>query len=72
MLERQFDAGLDASLHHKDAHIVLQCAAESKTYTPGIAIAAQTFNALMARGERRWDSGAILQVLEEMSGQRPQ
>jgi len=44
------------------------CAYESKTPTPGAALAAQTFNALMARAGTRWDSAAILQVIEDMNG----
>jgi 2-hydroxy-3-oxopropionate reductase len=69
MIERQFDAGVDARLHHKDAHIVLQCAQESKTYTPGAALAAEAFNALMNLGDdRRWDSAAMVKVIAQMSG----
>ena len=67
MMSRQFIAGLDARLHHKDANIVLECAYESHTPVPGAALAAQTFNALMAREGTRWDSAGILQVIEEMS-----
>lgn len=69
MVERQFDAGVDARLHHKDAHIVLQCAQESNAYVPGAALAAEAFNALMNLGEdRRWDSAAIVKVIAAMSG----
>jgi 2-hydroxy-3-oxopropionate reductase len=68
MMERQFVAGLDARLHHKDANIVLQCAYESKTPVPAAALAAQAFNALMARAGTRWDSAAILKVIEDMNG----
>lgn len=68
MLDREFVMGLDASLHHKDAHIVLQCAKESLTATPGAALAAQAFNALFARPGVKWDSAAILKVAEEMNG----
>jgi 2-hydroxy-3-oxopropionate reductase len=68
MMQRQFVAGLDARLHHKDANIVLECAYESKTPTPGVALAAQAFNALMAREGTRWDSAAVLQVIEDMNG----
>ncbi|MEK6209179.1 MAG: NAD-binding protein [Pseudomonadota bacterium] len=70
MMQRQFVAGLDARLHHKDANIVLQCAYESKTPAPGAALAAQAFNALMARAGTRWDSAAILQVIEDMNGRK--
>jgi 2-hydroxy-3-oxopropionate reductase len=68
MMERQFVAGLDAKLHYKDANIVLECAGESKTPVPGAALAAQAFNALIAREGARWDSAAILKVVEEMNG----
>jgi 3-hydroxyisobutyrate dehydrogenase-like beta-hydroxyacid dehydrogenase len=46
---------------------VLQCAYESKTPVPGAALATQAFNALMAREGTRWDSAAILQVIEDMN-----
>jgi 2-hydroxy-3-oxopropionate reductase len=68
MMEGQFVAGLDARLHYKDTHIVLQCAHESRTPVPGAALAAQAFNALMAREGTRWDSAAILTVVKELNG----
>lgn len=67
MLDQQFVMGIDASLHLKDSLIVLQCAHESRTYAPGAALAAQAFNALFARPGVKWDSAAILQVMEQMS-----
>jgi 2-hydroxy-3-oxopropionate reductase len=71
MMDKQFVAGLDARLHHKDANIVLQSAYESKTPAPGAGLAAQAFNALMARPGTRWDSAAILKVIEEANGKQP-
>ena len=68
MIEQQFVMGTDANLHLKDSLIVLQCAHESRTAVPGAALAAQAFNALFARPGTRWDSAAILKVVEEMSG----
>jgi 3-hydroxyisobutyrate dehydrogenase-like beta-hydroxyacid dehydrogenase len=68
MLERQFVMGMDARLHLKDSLLVLQCAHESRTATPGAALAAQAFNALFARPGVTWDSAAILTVMEEMNG----
>lgn len=68
MLEQQFVMGMDASLHLKDSLIILQCAHESRTATPGAALAAQAFNALFARPGVKWDSAAILKVMEEMNG----
>jgi 2-hydroxy-3-oxopropionate reductase len=70
MMNREFVMGIDASLHHKDAHIVLQTAQASRTAVPGAALAAQAFNALFARSGVKWDSAAILAVLEEMNGQK--
>jgi 2-hydroxy-3-oxopropionate reductase len=70
MINREFVMGIDASLHHKDAHIVLQTAQASRTAVPGAALAAQAFNALFARPGVKWDSAAILAVLEEMNGQK--
>jgi 2-hydroxy-3-oxopropionate reductase len=68
MLKRQFEAGLDARLHQKDAQIVLQTAFESKTPVPAAALATQAFNALLARPGTRWDSAALLKVIAEASG----
>jgi 2-hydroxy-3-oxopropionate reductase len=70
MMNREFVMGIDASLHHKDAHIVLQTAQASRTAVPGAALAAQALNALFARPGVKWDSAAILAVLEEMNGQK--
>jgi 2-hydroxy-3-oxopropionate reductase len=71
MMNREFVMGIDASLHHKDAHIVLQTAQASCTAVPAAALAAQAFNALFARPGVKWDSAAILAVLEEMNGLDP-
>jgi 2-hydroxy-3-oxopropionate reductase len=69
MLDREFVMGIDASLHHKDSQIVLECAHDTCTAVPGAALAAQAFNALFARPNVRWDSAAILHVMAKMSGQ---
>ncbi len=70
MLARQFEMGIDASLHYKDANIVLACAEASHTPVPAVALAAQAFNALTARPGVRWDSAALRLVLEDMRGLR--
>lgn len=69
MMNREFIAGLPAALHHKDIHIVLENAQTTGTVLPAAALAAQAFNALMARAGTRWDSAAILQIVEQASGQ---
>lgn len=70
MMNRQFVMGLDASLHHKDIHIVLQTAQESCTAVPAAALAAQGLNAMFARPGVKWDSAAFLAVLAEMNGHK--
>jgi 2-hydroxy-3-oxopropionate reductase len=69
MMNREFIAGLPAALHHKDIHIVLENAQATGSVLPAAALAAQAFNALMARTGTRWDSAAILQIVEQASGQ---
>lgn len=66
MVSRDFRPGVEARLHHKDVHIALDCAAAVGLAIPGAAVAAQTFNALMARGGERLDSAALLTVIEAM------
>ncbi|MFO1205928.1 MAG: NAD(P)-binding domain-containing protein [Burkholderiales bacterium] len=66
MVSRDFRPGVEARLHHKDVHIALDCAAAVGLAIPGAAVAAQTFNALMARGGARLDSAAVLTVIEAM------
>jgi 2-hydroxy-3-oxopropionate reductase len=68
MIERQFLNGPMASLHHKDAHIVLECARESRCAVPALALAAQTFNAVMAQPGGPWTLAAVLKAVEEASG----
>lgn len=69
MMDREFVAGLPAALHHKDIHIVLENAQATRTALPAAALAAQMFNALLSDDGTRWDSAAILKVVEEMAGQ---
>lgn len=64
MVTREFNVGVEARLHHKDAQIVLECARELGLALPLAAIATQTFNALMARGGGKLDSSAIVTVVE--------
>ena len=68
MVSGDFRPGVEARLHHKDALIVLQCAADAGIAVPGAAVAAQSFNALMARGGAKLDSAAVITVIEAMRG----
>jgi 2-hydroxy-3-oxopropionate reductase len=66
MVSRDFRPGVEARLHHKDIQIVLDCAAAVGIPVPGAAVAAQSFNALMARGGAKLDSSAVMTVVEAM------
>jgi len=72
MVTHDYRPGVEARLHHKDAQIVLECAAAAGLAVPGAAVAAQTFNALMARGGARQDSSAVVTVVEAMRARENQ
>lgn len=64
MTSRDFKAGVEARLHHKDFGILLN---EAVTLGAPLPIAAQVWqqlNALMAQGRGREDTSALLRVLE--------
>jgi 2-hydroxy-3-oxopropionate reductase len=67
MVERDFAAGIEARLYHKDLDIVLELAHGLGQALPAGAVVMQHINALMGRGEGRNDLSAIIQVLEAMS-----
>ena len=66
MVARDFRPGVEARLHHKDIQIALDCAADVGLALPGGALAAQSFNALMAQGGAKQDSSALATVVEAM------
>jgi len=64
MVRREFAAGIEARLHHKDFGLVLEAARKSGVPVPLTAAVAQQLNALMARGWGRDDTASLLRVLE--------
>jgi 2-hydroxy-3-oxopropionate reductase len=64
MAERNFAAGVEARLHHKDYAIVLGEAAAGGIPLPVAAAVGQQLNALMGRGWGRADSASLLRLLE--------
>ena len=64
MVQRNFSAGIEARLHHKDYGIVLDAARKSGAFMPLTATVAQQLNALMAQGMGRDDTSSLLRVLE--------
>jgi 2-hydroxy-3-oxopropionate reductase len=64
MVARDFEAGVEARLHHKDMQIVLDLAHRLGLGVPAAAATTQMFNALIGAGGGRNDSAALLKVLE--------
>jgi 2-hydroxy-3-oxopropionate reductase len=68
MVRRDFSAGIEARLHHKDFGIVLDEAVRLGAPLPIAAQVWQQLNALMANGWGRDDTASLLRVLERESG----
>ncbi len=68
MVDHDFDNGIDTRLYHKDLGIVLELAHQAKIPVPGAALVMQQINALMSQDRGRDDLGALITVLEGMSG----
>jgi 2-hydroxy-3-oxopropionate reductase len=66
MVDRDFAAGIEARLHHKDYGLVLEAARQSGVPLPLTAMVAQQLNALMAQGWGKDDTASLLRVLERM------
>jgi len=64
MVRRDFAAGIEARLHHKDFGLVLEAARNSGVPVPLTATVAQQLNALMAQGWGKDDTASLLRVLE--------
>jgi len=67
MVERDFTAGIETRLYHKDLHIVLALAHDLGIAVPAAALAMQSVNALVGRGEGNNDLSALIRVVEGMS-----
>lgn len=65
MVDRNFAAGIEARLHHKDYGLVLEAARRAGVPVPLTAAVAQQLNALMAQGWGRDDTASLLRVLEQ-------
>lgn len=67
MVTRDFRAGIEARLHHKDFGILLDDASGLGTPLPVAAQVWQQLNAVMACGWGRDDTSSLLRVLERMT-----
>jgi 2-hydroxy-3-oxopropionate reductase len=64
MVRRDFAAGIEARLHHKDFGLILEAARQCGVPMPLSAAIGQQLNALMAQGWGRDDTASLLRVLE--------
>jgi 2-hydroxy-3-oxopropionate reductase len=67
MVDRDFAAGVEARLHHKDYGVVLAEACRLGVPMPVAAAVCQQLNALMARGWGHSDTASLLRVLESVA-----
>ena len=66
MVDRDFAAGIEARLHHKDFQILTQLAAEQGLTLPAANVVMQQLDRLVAQGYGRMDTSNLLRVLELM------
>jgi 2-hydroxy-3-oxopropionate reductase len=68
MAKREFAAGVEARLHHKDYALLMDEAARIGAPLPASAAVWQQLNALMAQGRGSQDTSSLLQVMETGAG----
>jgi 3-hydroxyisobutyrate dehydrogenase-like beta-hydroxyacid dehydrogenase len=71
MAARDFSAGIEARLHHKDYGLIVDAARDANLAMPAVALVAQQLNALMGQGWGTDDTSSLLRVLEAASGRLP-
>jgi 2-hydroxy-3-oxopropionate reductase len=67
-VERNFQPGFRAELHHKDLGILTAAARDAGVTIPLGAAAAQFMSALVSQGHGGLDNTALLKLVEELSG----
>lgn len=68
MVRREFTPGFRVELHHKDLGIVQDAAREAGVVIPLGAAVAQLMAALRAQGHGGLDHGALIKLVEQLSG----
>jgi 2-hydroxy-3-oxopropionate reductase len=68
MAARDFAAGIEARLHHKDYGTIVAAAHEAGLALPAVALVAQQLNALVGQGWGGDDTSSLLRVLEAANG----
>jgi 2-hydroxy-3-oxopropionate reductase len=71
LLSHNFEPGGKVEYHRKDLGIALAAGREHGAALPVTAVVDQMFGALMAKGRGGWDHSALITLIEEWSGDRP-
>ncbi|MDN5935886.1 MAG: 2-hydroxy-3-oxopropionate reductase [Nitrosospira sp.] len=67
MIKRTFDPGFRVELHQKDLDLALSAARALGISLPNTAATQELFNACTAHGGAKWDSSAMVRVLEKLA-----
>lgn len=67
MIKRTFEPGFRIELHQKDLNLALSGARALGVSLPNTAATQELFNACVAHGGAKWDSSAVVQVLEKLA-----
>jgi len=68
MIARQFRPGFTCDLHHKDLGILMSVAREAGVVIPVGSVVTQLMAAVVAQGHGGLDNGALLRLVEQLSG----
>ncbi len=71
MARRDFDAGIESRLYHKDLDIVLSLAHDLGVALPAGALTMQLVNGLHGQGRGRDDLSALITLVETLGGEAP-
>ena len=67
MIKRTFEPGFRIELHQKDLNLAISSARALGVSLPNTAATQELFNACVAHGGAKWDSSAVVQVLEKLA-----
>ena len=67
IIQRNFQPGFKAKLHHKDLNIVLNAAKEFGMPLPATSLVYAFYTALLAAGKGELDTSSIVQVIEQLA-----
>lgn len=67
MIKRTFEPGFRVELHQKDLNLALSSARALGVSLPNTAATQELFNACVAHGGAKWDSSAVVRVLEKLA-----